>query len=189
MAGSASADIILDDAKWATCTNNFYNTGDGTISGADVTGDPGYEFTSSARATVDVGLGTDLYAAFVFSTVTRFFPLLAADIWHLDLKNTSAFDTQVTLQVVMVGSEDRYSTDSGLIAPGATYTFDWDLTALGETVDRFEFSTAALGPQDTMVENISTTVIPEPATQGLIIVFGGLLIIIRRTLPLFGKAS
>ena len=176
VAGSASASIILNDAQWATAAD-FYGTGTYTFNGTDVAGDPGYEFTSTFDATVQYG-GTPAYYGFVFAGVTV--PDVPADVWHLEVENTSAFTTVVVLQVVIDGATHATTVMSPQIASGNTHTFDWDLTALGTTVNSLQFATAAFGAQDQSVTGVSTTVIPEPATLGLVAAFGGAVLFIRK---------
>ena len=176
VAGSASAAIILDDADWANAAT-FYGTGAYTFNGTDVAGDPGYEFTSTFDATIQYG-ATSTYYGLVFAGV----PVanIPADVWHLELENTSTFATVVVLQVVIDDATHTTTVMSPQIASGATYTFDWDLTELGTTVQNLQFATAAFGVQNQAITGVSTTMIPEPATLGLFSVFAGAALFIRK---------
>ena len=175
VAGSASAVIILDDTDWATAAD-FFGTGTYTFNGTDVAGDPGYEFTSTFDATIEYASPT--YYGLVYAGVPV--ASIPADVWHLEVENTSAFTTVVILQVVIDSATHATTVVSPQIAAGATHTFDWDLTVLGTTVQSLQFATAAFGGQGQAITGVSTTVIPEPATLGLFSVFAGAALFIRK---------
>lgn len=162
VAGSASAAIILSDTQLATATN-FYGTGTYTFNSTDVAGNPGYEFTTSFDATIGYQDPPIAYYGLVFAGIPV--PDIPADTWQFEVENTSAaHDTVVILQVVIDGVTHPTTVLSPTLAPGDTYTFNWDLTALGSTVNNLQFSTGAFGAQGAPVSGVSTTVIGPPIT-------------------------
>ena len=186
IAGSASAIYILPDSDWATATLHLHNNvpngglGSGVVnSSADVAGDPGYNFNVTVDEINDSGAG--YFYGFVEMLVT--YPSVAGDLISMEVRNDSAAaGAQYFIVAYMDDGDDvtvfnrLASAGQGLITAGNTSTMTLDVTGRSVTgISLWMGASTAFGGT-----TIDTTVIPEPATFGLVAAFGGVLLFVRR---------
>jgi len=175
IAGSASATIILTDAQWASAT--VYNvdgplgTLDSIVDGSAVDGD--IEFTVTVDATLDGG-------GFLFGFVEVEVPMggIAGDVWELRVENTSATaSSQIFMAAVTNGVRVDGGPTSGIMSAGdAAQTLSWDMSAL-TSIDSLTLWMAAA---PVLGGTTVTTMVPEPATFGLMALLGGGMLFVRK---------
>ncbi|MEN8254494.1 MAG: PEP-CTERM sorting domain-containing protein [Verrucomicrobiota bacterium] len=183
VAGTASANIILTDAEWATAWESPDGTGSAlTLPGVDIAGDPGYEFTVLANPIHDWGWGTPIgYSQAVVSMNGA-----ALDVWDVEVKNTHATSATAVQLVGWFddGAGNQWNYVQSVVwspaplLPGQSASLSWDttttgyssITALGVMI----VGTEAYGPE------VTVAMIPEPATFGLVGLLGGGLLFVRK---------
>ena len=181
IAGSASANFIATDAYWTQAALNVVDDATGSSVGStldsstDVPGDPGWEFGATVNPVNNAGS----YMYGWTEVKIDFGGVAPGDIWDIELQNTSAPGVSSQIFLMAYTSTVRYSSpdSSGLLAPGGTWAYSWDLT--GET-DLTGIGLWMAGSPAFGGTTISTTVIPEPATFGLVAAFGGAVLFVRK---------
>ncbi|RLA58945.1 MAG: hypothetical protein DRQ89_14750 [Epsilonproteobacteria bacterium] len=175
VAGSASATIILTDAQWASAT--VYGVGgplgtlDSIVDGSPAEGD--IEFTVTVDATLDGG-------GYTYGFVEVEVPMggIAGDVWELYVENTSAAaSSQIFMAAVTNGVRVDGGPSTGIMGAGdAAQTLSWDMSAL-TSIDSLTLWMAAA---PVLGGTTITTMVPEPATFGLMALLGGGMLWIRK---------